>query len=142
MQNIVLLMCGNNKEKYKTKAKNLYKSSRFQKSLQYAKILTKENNIFILSAKHGLLELEMEIEPYDKSIYDMSIIEKNEWAKKVISQLRKKVNIENDKFILLADDFYGEYLLEYLPHVELPLSGLDQSEHLFWFNKMLNKKEG
>jgi hypothetical protein len=140
MENIVFLMCGKDKEKFKTRAKYLYKSKRFQKSLQYAKILANENYIFILSAKHGLLELEIEIEPYDKSIYDMSITEKDEWAKMVISKLKTKVDIDNNNFIFLTDDFYSEYLCKHLSHFELPLNGLNQNEHLSWFFKILNEK--
>jgi len=140
MENIVFLMCGKDKEIFKTQAKYLYKSKRFQKSLQYAKTLANENYIFILSAKYGLLELKKEIEPYDKSIYDMSITEKDEWAKMVISKLKTIVDIDNNNFIFLTDNFYSEYLYKHLSHFELPLNGLNQNEHLSWFLKMLDEK--
>ena len=140
MENIILLMCGKNKEKYKTKAKNLYSSERFRVSLEYAKTLTNVNNIFILSAKHGLVELETELEPYDKSVYDMTIIEKTEWVKMVISQIERKMNLDRFNFIFLTDDFYCEYFQQYLKNIELPLHGLIQSEHLRWFNEKLKKE--
>jgi len=103
MENIVFLMCGKDKEIFKTQAKYLYKR-------------------------------------YDKSIYDMSIIEKDEWAKMVISKLKAKVDIDNNNFIFLTDDYYNEYLYKYLSHSELPLKGINQNEHLSWFLKMLNEK--
>jgi len=76
MKTIVLLMCGRNKLSQKAKAKDLYTSPRFQKSLEYAKTLTDYSNIYVLSAKHGLLGLEQEIDCYDKSIYEMPDKEK------------------------------------------------------------------
>ena len=140
MNSIVLLMCGKNKLSQKAKVKDLYTSPRFQRSIQYAKTITNYSNIYVLSAKYGILELEQEIAPYDKSIYDMSITEKDEWAKMVISKLKTKVDIDNSNFIFLTDDFYSEYLCKYLSHFELPLDGLNQNEHLSWFLKMLKEK--
>jgi len=80
METIVLLMCGKNKLPHPAKAEDLYTSPRFIESMNYAKSLTTQNNIYILSAKHGLLTLEQEVAPYDKSVYDMSSQEKKAWT--------------------------------------------------------------
>ena len=80
------------------------------------------------------------IEPYDKSVYNMSILEKNEWANTVINQLGNYSNINEDEFIFLTDDFYCQEIYIRLKNYKLPLKGLDQKEHLDWFNKVSNKK--
>jgi hypothetical protein len=140
MENIILLMCGKDKQVYKRQARYLYTSKRFQKSLHYAKTLANEKYIYILSAKYGLVELEMEIEPYDKSLYDMSITEKEKWAKEVISKLRTKVDVDKCNFIFLTDNSYSEHVCKHLPYFELPLEGLTQEKHLSWYLEMLNEK--
>ena len=137
MKSIVLLMCGKNKLSQKAKAKDLYTSPRFQKSIEYAIKITDYSNIYVLSAKHGLLGLEQEIDPYDKSIYEMSVQEKKAWADTVIKSLSNISNLREDKYIFLTDDDYSEYLLPFLVYYELPLKGIMQDEHIIFFNKRL-----
>jgi hypothetical protein len=141
MENIVLLMCGKNKLSHKAKAKDLYTSPRFQKSIEYAKTLTAYSNIYVLSAEHGLLGLEQEIAPYDKSIYEMSVQEKEAWADMVIKSLSNTSNPKGDKYIFLTDDDYSEYLLPFLVYYELPLKGILQDEHINFFNKLLSLED-
>jgi len=76
----------------KIKAQDLYISALFQKNLQYAKSLNPDK-IFILSAKYGLLKLDEEIEPYDKTLNRMRSYEIKEWANSVLSQLQQKIFI-------------------------------------------------
>lgn len=140
MKTIVLLMCGKNKLSHTAKVKDFYTSPRFQKSIQYANTLTEEKNIFVLSAKHGLLELEQEIAPYNESIYGMSEQKKEQWANNVIKSLSNISNIKEDKYIFLTDDDYNKELLPFLTIVKLPLKGLNQDEHLNWYLNMLNEK--
>lgn len=66
MSKIVLIACAKNKMPHRAKAKELYRSSLFKYSLKYAELLNPDK-IFILSAKHHLLDLEREIEPYDET---------------------------------------------------------------------------
>jgi len=137
MKPIVLLMCGKNKLSQKAKAKDLYTSPRFQKSIEYAKTITDYSNIYVLSAEHGLLGLEQEIDPYDKSIYEMSVQEKKAWADMVIKSLSNISNPKEDKYIFLTDDDYNEFLLPYISNFELPLKGIMQDEHINFFNNKL-----
>lgn len=69
----------------------MYISALFQKNLHYAKSFN-PNNIFILSAKYGLLELDEEVEPYDKTLNKMRSCEIKEWANSVLSQMQKVVD--------------------------------------------------
>jgi len=138
MKTIILLMCGENKLCHKAKAKDLYTSPRFQKSLEYAKTLTDYSNIYVLSAKHGLLGLEQEIEPYDKSIYEMSEEEKNEWTNMVVKSLSEISNLKEDKYIFLTDNDYCASLLPFLVNYDLPLKNIPSKAHIDFYNNKLS----
>jgi len=141
MRTFVLLMCGKNKLSYKAKAEDLYTSLRFQKSIEYAKTLTVYPHIFILSAGYYLLKLDDEIEPYDKSIYDMNEKEKSMWANKVINNLSTISNTHEDKYIFLTNDDYSKCLLSNLVNYELPLIGIPEEQHINYFNEKLSDIE-
>ena len=140
MKSIILLMCGKNKLSHKAKARDLYTSHRFQKSIEYAKTLTDYSNIYVLSAKHGLLGLEQEILPYDISIYEMSVQEKKTWADMVFDSLNKVTNIKQDKYIFLTDDDYSENIILFLNNIELPLKDIPQDKHIDYFKEKLKTK--
>jgi hypothetical protein len=120
-QTIVLIMCGREKLGIKEKAENMYTSLRFKYYLEYAKKITAAENIFVLSAKHALLPLSEEIEPYDKCLDNMTVFERKEWTERVLNGLTKVSNIDSDIFILLANYEYSKDLLPYLKHYEVPL---------------------
>jgi hypothetical protein len=141
MKTIVLIMCGNHKCNHRAKVIDLYKSDRYKLSIKYGKLITDENNIFVLSAKHGLLSLNQEIEPYDKSLYKMSPTEKEEWSERVITQLRKYTDANNDRYIFLADDTYCEYLSGKLDNTELPLKGISYEKHIEWLHDHIKEVE-
>lgn len=142
MNKIVLLMCGKNKSLKRAKAKDMYISERFHKSLEYALKLTDDNNIYVLSAKYGLLELETEIDYYDKSLYSFSLEDKKQWVENIFNQLKSKTNINEDIYVFLTDDDYSKHLVSLLKNTDLPLKGIDQNLHKDWFINTLSKLEG
>jgi len=105
---------------YKAKAKDLYISSLFKYNLKYAKSLNPDK-VFILSAKYGLIDLEREIEPYDKTLNNMPSEEIKKWEDCVIGQLKKEANPEEDEFIFLAGEKYRKYLLPHISKYKIPL---------------------
>jgi hypothetical protein len=135
-------MCGSHKISHKAKAKDLYSSPRFKKCIEYAQLITCEKNIYILSAQYGLLPLDKEIEPYDKSIYGMSEIELQKWADIVISQLKTHSDIVNDTYIFLADESYSNPLIQFINNPVQPLKSIGQEEHLAYLEKEINKLRG
>ncbi len=138
---IILIACVSQKEDKKTKAKEVYISQLFKSSLAYAQQL-KPNKIFILSALHHLLQLDTEIEPYDvtlssvpkhkrrKGLKILTVAEKKEWGKKVIEQLSKETDLQNDEFIFLAGQQYIKPLTNSIRHYKNPLLGLGQGKRL------------
>ncbi len=126
---IVLISCVSQKLPHRAKVRNLYTSTLFKLSLKYAEKLTPDE-IFVLSAKHGLLRLEQEIEPYEQTLNNMRSEEMKVWANLVINQIREVCSVEDSEFTFLAGDKYREYLLPHIGNYKLPLKGLRIGEQL------------
>ncbi len=120
---IVLISCVSKKLPHSAEVKNLYISTLFKFNLKYANTLGADS-IYILSAKHGLISLNEEIEPYELTLNNMPSNEIKEWANKVKQQLTAITLLEEDEFIFLAGDKYRKYLLPHIKHVQIPFEGL------------------
>jgi len=120
---IVLISCVSQKLAQRAEVKDLYVSTLFKLNLKYAKKLAPDE-IFILSAKYGLLSLEEEIDPYEQTLNTMPALEVKQWADKVLDQIRAKCSIDETTFIFLAGERYRKYLLPHMKDVQIPLKGL------------------
>ena len=136
MKNIVLISCASKKLNNKAKAKDLYISPLFKLNLSYAQSLNPDN-IFILSAEHGLLNLDDEISPYNKTLNKMSKDEIKQWSIKVKEQLNKVIDMNNDKVIFLAGEKYRKYLMPYIKNYEIPLKSLGIGKQLRYLKERL-----
>jgi hypothetical protein len=123
MPHYVLIACASGKRGYPCRAADLYQSDLFRKSLQYAEAL-RPDSIFILSAKHGLLPPEEEIEPYDLTLNRMSAVDRRTWAERVLRKLAEVGDLEEDRFTFLAGSRYREHLLPRIRHGDVPMAGL------------------
>jgi hypothetical protein len=131
MNKIVLISCVSKKLTIKTKAENLYISPFFIKALKYAKLLNSKQ-IFILSAKYGLINLDEEIEPYNQTLNKMKSNERKIWANNILEKLKKLTDIKNDEYIFLAGKKYREYLIPDLTHYQIPMEHLGIGKQLQW----------
>lgn len=129
MRRVVLISCASKKLETKATAAELYVSNLFKLGLQYANAL-EPDAIFVLSAKHGLLALDDEIEPYDVTLNTMPSSARRSWAIKVITQLRERFDLGQDHFIILAGKRYREYLVPHFSSYEVPLRGLPIGKQL------------
>lgn len=132
---IILIACVSQKAPYRTRAKELYISGLFKNSLAYA-MQIKNAKIYILSAKHHILDLDDEIDPYDVTLSNiprskrkanlkvLNQMEKKEWGNIVLEQLAKIANLKSDEFIFLAGKEYINPLIDRLKFVTNPLVGL------------------
>lgn len=114
---------------HRAKAKDLYVSTLFKLNLKYANSLGPDTT-YILSAKHGLLDLEQEVEPYEQTLNSMRTKEIKEWANHVLQQLESVASLEEAEFIFLAGDKYRRYLLPHITNAKVPLEGLRIGEQL------------
>ena len=125
MSKVVLVSCSAGKTANPAPAEELYSSDLFNKQLAYAKKLTDPKDIYILSAKHHLVPLRKELEPYNVTLKDMGADKREEWANVVLDQLKKKgYDLDKDKFVILAGNAYRQYLEPHMKNVEIPFKGL------------------
>ena len=136
MKTIVLISCASKKANTATTAEQLYTSPLFKKNLTHAKKLNPDA-IYILSAKHYLLPLDKVIEPYDQRVSNKKA-ENKAWGAKVIEQLKKVADLQNDKFIILAGKDYVKSLKDSLKNVELPFEGVKGNGEML---QILNEEE-
>jgi len=140
MKEVCLISCVKTKNEGKHKAIELYGGQLFSGHLKYARETLKfsEKDIYILSALHGVIPSDMEIEPYEKTLNNMKTSEKNKWARNVLDDLNKKFDIKNTKFLILAGKNYHENLMPYLPHAYLPkeLNGLPIGKRVQKLNQL------
>jgi len=140
MAKIVLLSCTKSKLDKPSQAQDLYSASpMFRKTLEYGKSL-QPDKMFILSAKHHLIPLTKVLEPYDKTLKEMSSEEKKMWADEVIKQMKNQdLNLEKDQFIFLTGSEYMKPLISYITNTESPMDGKRMGERLQWLNSQINK---
>lgn len=135
MKYIVLISCASKKLCHRAKARDLYISPLFKYNLKYAELLTPDQ-IYVLSAKHGLVRLDEEINPYEKTLNSMVAHERRKWADHVLIQLRDISNIGDTEYIFLAGRKYREYLLPHLFHYKVPFEGLGIGKQLQQLKKL------
>jgi hypothetical protein len=138
MAKVVFISCVSKKLPHQALAKDLYISPLFKLNLAYARKL-KPKKIFILSAKHGVLGLNDTVAPYDTTLNHMRDPERRAWGKKVMTQLKSKVNLQKDTFIFLAGGRYRKYLMPHMRQVKVPMMHLGIGKQLA-FLKHATKK--
>jgi hypothetical protein len=87
----------------KAAAKDLYASSTFRMARAFAE---KVGSWMILSAKHGLLSPDAEIETYDLALPKLPAAERRAWAQKVAEQIEAAVNAVRVRFVVVAGSTY------------------------------------
>lgn len=137
---IVLLSCVKSKNDKKSKAKDMYISALFKYSYMYASKITSQENIYILSAKYGLLKLDDEIYPYEDTLNTKTEKQKKIWAYKVYKQM-KSLNFDFDKqTVFLCGNNYRKYLITKFSNAIAPLSGLGLGKQLQFYKQQAANK--
>jgi hypothetical protein len=126
---IGLVSCGKGKLDHATLARHLYTGDLFRKASAYS--IANYDKWFILSAKHGLLDPDDTIEPYDLSLKDLSAEGRRIWAKRVLAQI-DDCGLSNETFYIHAGERYAEHLETHL-NSERPLRGLGIGKQLAWY---------
>ena len=123
MKKIVLISCVSKKLPHRASAQDLYVSPLFRLNLQYARKL-QPDAIYILSAKHGLLDLDAEVEPYNLTLNDMATRQVQAWAEQVLAQIKQRADLSRDHFVFLVGLKYRKFLVPRLASYEVPMQGL------------------
>jgi superfamily II DNA or RNA helicase len=106
---IVLVSCSDTKIETHGQlvaAADLYASPLFRKSLAYARSITSEDRIRILSARHGLLRTMDKITSYDFAIQQLSERERDAFGERVHDELGRQFGREPQELTILAGAEY------------------------------------
>ena len=144
---IGLISCTKKKSNIRCVAKNMYlPSNLFKKAWGYAK--KHYDKTFILSAKHGLLEPNSIIEPYNETLNNKSKKERLLWSTRIFKSLNEFIEIE-DEIYFHAGLKYREFLEPLLLKMGIkcfsPLEGLGIGQQLAWYTAFMtnsDKEEG
>jgi len=133
---VALISCVKSKRKGCHRAKDLYTSPLFRFAWAYAS--HHFDKVYILSAKHGLLDPNQRIRSYDITLTSMLITERKHWARRVASELQRLVT-DDTEIHLLCGQKYREFLPPLLPQLKFiaPLEGLGIGYQLQWYKAKL-----
>ena len=135
-ETVYLVSCVKAKRATRAPAKDLYISPWFRKARQYVERTGRR--WFILSARHGVLEPEAMIRPYEQALEDMPRAERRAWADKVLGQLAQHLG-EGDTLVILAGRLYRTFveseLRDRAVEVQVPLAGMRIGEQMSWFDR-------
>ena len=135
---VICLSCGKSKRNRSAAAKDMYVSALFTKMLAFAESLHPKK-IYILSAKHGLLNLDDVIDPYEQSLKNVPKRARSLWAEDVVRKMRQEVDLDNDSFVFLAGMPYRENLVRHIKKYSVPMEGLSFGRQLQWLTGQLRQ---
>lgn len=101
----VIIPCGGAKADSAQVAADLYIGKHFKQALSAARTMTDDKHILILSALHGLLELDEVVEPYNVKMGDADSVAWNQVAAQMISF---GMVSDNDDIYTMLPKAYGE----------------------------------
>lgn len=140
---IYLLGCGKQKQKtgWFGPARELYTGSLFKAKLRFAEKV--EVKWYIVSAKFGLMDPNQVVTPYDRTMNDLSPIDRPLWAMRVVTKLILKLcrsKLPNDFTLHLhMGKEYCDSIRSFLYlagfNVILPVEGLGQGEQMKWYSE-------
>src|SRR6056297_348792 len=137
---IILISCSSRKSIKPAPATKLYQGTLFKASMAWAE-QQRPDAIYILSARHHLVEPDQVLEQYDLTLNAMPTAELRQWSDTVLEQLRSIADIQRDRFIILAGDKYRRFLTPHLHNVELPLESMRIGEQVQFLQQQVAASE-
>jgi cytoplasmic iron level regulating protein YaaA (DUF328/UPF0246 family) len=139
---IASVSCVKTKQDTAAPAAELYTSDWFRKARRYVE--EQADRWFILSAKHGLVQPDEVLEPYEKSMHDMTASERREWASQVVSDLIPHLQT-HDQLLVLAGRIYRDHVIPAVSgrvkEVVIPMEGLGIGQQKAWLKKALRSQK-
>lgn len=137
---LVLVACVKQKLTHPAPARDLYTSDLFCKQREYAERAGVP--WFILSAKHGLVAPDQELEPYNLHLAETSAAYRASWGARVLKQLESAASPLHGRIIEVhAGAAYADAIRDRLgregAQVSEPLRGLQLGHRLAWYRNRL-----
>ena len=131
---VALVGCVAQKQSHKAPARELYTSPLWRHRLAWAE--QHADQVLVLSARHHLVALDQELEPYNTSLNTASKAERLVWSTAVWGQLHLYLDVAATHFVLLAGKAYTTYLRPWLEvqaaGCETPLRSLSIGQQIQW----------
>ena len=137
---VYLIACSAKKLPHAAPAAELYQGQAFK--LARALAARDASRWAILSAKHGLVEPDTVIEPYDYALRDASIDKRRAWGARVSAALHAR-GYRGDRCVILAPRAYVVPILadrlgsNMFEHYDTPLRGLGIGQQLGYLSQQL-----
>ena len=114
----VIIPCGGAKLETSAQAADIYIGSMFSDTLRTARTMTSEENIRILSAKHGLIALDTIVEPYDLKMGQKGSVTSETLAGQLAEMLPKNETYIIDallpkKYAEALEDATGDWIVNH-----------------------------
>ncbi len=136
MDALVLVSCVGKKSSESSPARLLYQSEWFIKVRLLVE--TQGAEWLILSALYGVVEPNIRISPYERTLNKMDIADRRAWAGKIREQLNPHLSVKR-RIVIFAGQRYREFLEPILcrdgHEVEVPMKSLRIGEQLSWLNR-------
>lgn len=130
VKKLFLIACSEAKLSYPAPAVELYQGQAFKLAVKASH--KADADILILSAKHGVVQPDQILEPYDCSLLRRSSSWRADWAKRTSDQLSK---YKNRPTTILAGKFYAQAVVGF-KNKSTPLAGLGIGQQLAVLSKM------
>lgn len=117
MMVVNVIACCGQKGGFAAPARHLYRSDLFKKSLAWVQYYNGRNGpVVVLSAKHGVVDIDETIEPYDVALGDMRVHDRRVWAARVHADLFDRFGDDAIYRCIIGDDY--RYALQGFPFIE------------------------
>lgn len=136
---IIFLGCVKSKRTGRWPARSLYISPLFRGRMAYAESTGRP--WFVLSAKHGIVSPDEEVEDYDVSLLSLTAAEREEWARRALAGIDAKCGSLSGKVVEIhaGQEYRAAVLLKGIRDrggtVTVPLSRLRFGEQLAWYTR-------
>ena len=131
---IVFISCTKKKQEHPCKAKEMYQASQwFRGGWKYAESLHPDE-IYILSAKYGLLKPDDIISPYEQTLNAAKDAQIRKWSIMVAGQIQKAGINRSQKAIFLCGKNYRKYIKNLFKNHSAPCSHMGIGKQMQFFN--------
>jgi hypothetical protein len=132
---IIFISCTKKKQDHPCKAKEMYQASQwFRGGWKYAESLHPDE-IYILSAKYGLLRPDNIISPYEQTLNAAKDAEIRKWSIMVADQIKKAGINRTQKAIFLCGKNYRKYIKNLFKDNSAPCSNLGIGKQMQFFKE-------
>ena len=128
---IGLVACSKTKLDRAAPARELYTSPLFKLSLAYAEAHC--SAVYVISAEHGIVELDRVIAPYCTTLADLSPARRSLWWQGIVAWLLLRLYADDSRLMILAGESYVapiDAALRGTAEIVEPLRGMQIGERL------------